>query len=202
MAMTPDVTRLHAKLTELRHRDTQLHVFGASTHRYLLNPCLSEHQVQEAEARYGIALPEEYRRFLLFMGDGGAGPDYGIFPLEDCLKRSVDDVRFLREPFPHVQAWNLTPEDLGLDRDRDYGAFDEAYFNDVYVQGALRISTEGCAYYTLLVIAGTEQGHMWWDGRTTDQGIRPLLDSAHPSRRLGFFAWYEHWLDRSLGKAT
>ena len=162
---------------------------------HLRNPCLSEHLVQEAEARYGIALPEEYHRFLLLMGNGGAGPDYGVFPLEDCLEHSVDDTRLLREPFPHVQAWNMTPEELGLDPDRDYGAFDKAYFSDAYVQGALKISTEGCAYSTRLVIAGSERGHMWWDGRTTDQGIRPLGG-------LGFFAEYERWLGRSLGSVT
>src|SRR5579884_2697565 len=82
MAIVPDVTRLHAKVAELRRQDTQFRVFGASAHHYLLNPCLSERQVQEAETHYGIALPEDYRQFLLLMGNGGAGPDYGLFPLE------------------------------------------------------------------------------------------------------------------------
>ena len=158
--MVSDITRLHAKLTELRRRDTQFQVFGASTHRYLLNQCLSEHEVQDAEAQYGIALPEDYCLFLRFMGNGGAGPEYGIFPLQDSLEHSVGDVRFLREPFPHVQPWNLTAQELGLDPGRDYNAFDDVYFQDVYIQGALRISHEGCGRYALLVIAGREREHM------------------------------------------
>lgn len=198
--MEPEVTRLQAKLTELRRHGTQ--VFGSSTHHYLLNPCLSERQVQEAEDRYGITLPEDYRHFLLFMGNGGAGPDYGILPLEHSLEHSVDDVRFLRYTFPHVQAWNLTAEDIGLVRDRDFKAFDDAYFSDVYMQGALRISTEGCGYYAILVIVGPERGHMWWDGRVSDAGIHPLSAPQHPDERLSFFAWYERWLDQSLGEVA
>ena len=77
--MAPDIAHLQTKLDELRRRDPQLKVFGASTHRYVLNPCLSEEQVRESESRYGIDIPEEYRNFLLFMGNGGAGPAYGVF---------------------------------------------------------------------------------------------------------------------------
>lgn len=200
--MAPDVTRLHAKLTELRGRDTQFSVFGSSTHRYRLNPCLSEHQVREAETRYGISLPEDYRLFLLRVGNGGAGPYYGMFRLEDSLEHSLDDVRFLQAPFPHVQAWNMSPEELGLDPGRDYAAFDEAYFTDTHAQGALRICHEGCAYYYLLVIAGRERGHMWWDARASDGGIHPVMAPQQPHGRLSFLAWYERWLDQSLGQKS
>ncbi len=97
--MDSDVTRLQEKLTELRHRDTQLQMFGATTHHYLLNSCLSESTLQEAEAQYSVTLPEDYRRFLLLMGDGGAGPEYGIYPLERCLQQSVHDLRLLQALF-------------------------------------------------------------------------------------------------------
>jgi hypothetical protein len=199
--MEPDIARLHVKLNELRRRDPQFRVFGAWRHRYVLNPCLSEQQVREVEARLGIALPDDYRRFLLFMGNGGAGPAYGLFSLEDSLAHSLEEVRLLREPFPHAKAWNLTQEELGLDRDRvpDYVAFDEAYFNDAYAKGALQICHEGCAYYFLLVVTGNERGYMWFDGRASDGGIFPL--SAPPDNsdeRLSFLAWYERWLDHAL----
>lgn len=200
--MDPDVSRLQSKLAELRRRDTQFRVFGASTHRYLLHPCLSEHQVQEAEARYGITLPEDYRRFLLFLGNGGAGPEYGIFPLENSLEHSVKDIRLLREPFPHVQAWNLTPHDVGQGGDNNYAAFEEAYFQETYVQGALQINEVGSGTYTLLVITGRERGYLWSNDRASDAGIGPLRGPHDRNGRLSFFAWYDRWLDRSLDKAT
>lgn len=198
--MVPDISQLQEKLAELRHRDPQFGVFGSSKHRYILNPCLSEEQLEEAEVRYDIALPEDYRRFLLFMGNGGAGPNYGIFRLEESLEHSVNDVHLLREPFPHVQDWNLTAEELGLDPDRDCGAFDQAYFKDANAQGALKISHEGCAYYAILVIAGRERGHIWWDGRAGDGGIRPQYRLRESEVRLSFIDWYELWLNTSLEK--
>ena len=201
--MAPDIARLQAKLDELRRRDPQLRVFGAPTHRYVLNPCLSEQQVREVEARYRIALPEDYRRFVRFMGNGGAGPAYGIFTLADSLAHSVDDVRLFQKPFPHTGAWNMAPEELGLDGNRGIAAFDEAYFNDAFAQGALRVCHEGCAYYDLLVIAGNERGHMWEDDRAADGGIFPLSAPPYnPDERLGFLDWYALWLDQSLDKAT
>ena len=120
--MPHDTARLYEKLTELRHRDTQFQLFGASTHRYLLNPCLPEDNLREVEAQYGITLPEDYRRFLLFMGNGGAGPGYGMYPLDYCLKHSLKDVHLLQASFPHMERWNMAPEDLGLDPDIPYVA--------------------------------------------------------------------------------
>lgn len=196
--MSPDVTRLQAKLTELRRHDTRFQLFGAATHRYALHSCLLESDVQEVEVRYSITLPEDYRRFLLFMGNGGAGPGYGMYPLDYSLQHSVRNVGLLKAPFPHSERWNMTPEDLGLDRDNDYVAFDKAYFNDTYAQGSLRISTEGCNIYPLLIIAGNERGHIWCDDRSSDGGIYPLSAPHHPDERLSFFGWYELWLDQSL----
>lgn len=34
-------------------------------------------------------LPEEYRFFLTKIGNGRAGPDYGIFPLEDIMENGL-----------------------------------------------------------------------------------------------------------------
>ncbi len=198
--MPPDIARLQTKLDELRRRDPQFKVFGASTHRYVLDPCLSKEQIREAESQYGIDIPEEYRNFLLFMGNGGAGPAYGDFPLKTALTQSVDDVHLLRLPFPHVRYWNIKPEDIGLVRDRDYAIFDEIYGSDAFAPGALRVSPEGDGYFDLLVVIGEERGHMWLDGRTSDGGIEPMIIPPDPDTRMSFSVWYEYWLDRSLAK--
>src|SRR5215468_9209330 len=65
----------------LKQRDSAFELFGAAWHRYQLNPRLSELEVTEFENRHGIRLPEAYRDFVLNVGDGGAGPYYGVFRL-------------------------------------------------------------------------------------------------------------------------
>src|SRR5688572_19502657 len=69
------------KIEQLRSRDAAFELFGASTHRYKFNPPLQPEQVAAFEASHAVRLPEDYRDFILNVGNGGAGPCYGIYPL-------------------------------------------------------------------------------------------------------------------------
>lgn len=88
------------KLTRLRARDPRHTVFGAETHHYALGAPLSLEDIEIAEASYRIALPASYRVFLSGMGNGGAGPGYGLYSLRQSLEpRSPDQ---LAQPFPFI----------------------------------------------------------------------------------------------------
>jgi SMI1 / KNR4 family (SUKH-1) len=65
----------------LAERDRALEHFGALGHRYRLNAQLTESEIAAFEQHYGARLPEDYRGFLIQVGNGGAGPHYGIFKL-------------------------------------------------------------------------------------------------------------------------
>uniref|UniRef100_A0AAU2VTM0 SMI1/KNR4 family protein n=1 Tax=Streptomyces sp. NBC_00008 TaxID=2903610 RepID=A0AAU2VTM0_9ACTN len=39
---------------------------------------MGEEQIRALEADLGVGLPARYRSFLLHVGGGGAGPDYGL----------------------------------------------------------------------------------------------------------------------------
>ena len=56
--------------------------FGADEHRFEMNPCLTEQEVKAFEVEHGVLLPEDYRYFITAVGNGGAGPYYGIARLE------------------------------------------------------------------------------------------------------------------------
>jgi hypothetical protein len=75
----PDwIQKIQAKLHELRHADPKLELFGVTGHGYKLGPPLTEEELLAAEKHYRIQLPTDFREFLLYLGNGGAGPGYGM----------------------------------------------------------------------------------------------------------------------------
>lgn len=165
----------------MRRTDPGLTRFGAAAHRYSLNPPLAESEVTAFEARYGLSLPEDYRDFLLEVGDGGAGPFYGLYRLDrsDLGPRDDEDLLpgFLAGSFPHDRSWNS---------DYDSPEGEEEYFDPAHIRGSLNLSHQGCGYMVRLVLNGPQRGTLWEDGRCSDMGITPFAP--------GFAAWYRQWL--------
>jgi hypothetical protein len=147
------------------------------------------------------------------IGDGGAGPYYGVFPLGfwdgrgDGLKPWGEGDGFvgvLSRPFPLVDAWNdlsgLPSEDL-LNRDeeeyeRQYDAFEEHYSHTSRVDGAIPLCHRGCALRVWLVVTGSEAGHLWLDDRADHTGLAPV--QLKSGARGAFARWYDEWLDEAL----
>jgi len=95
------VSELFATIREavgaLATADPGLRRFGASHHRYTLSPPLTLAELIQLEARLGLSgvtlpddlrppdnlrLPDDLRGFAAEVGSGGAGPGYGIVPLD------------------------------------------------------------------------------------------------------------------------
>ncbi len=66
------------KLDRLREADPAFLVTGASKHRYRFGPKCPTVWLEFCEERYGILLPDQFRRFIVEVGNGGAGPWYGL----------------------------------------------------------------------------------------------------------------------------
>src|ERR1700735_5118277 len=66
------------KFARLREADAEFLVYGALTHWYRFGPRLTATWVGWLEAKYGIALPDQYSQFLMAVGNGGAGPGSGL----------------------------------------------------------------------------------------------------------------------------
>lgn len=147
-----------------------------------IGPRRTEAELAAFERAYGVALPREYRRFLLEVGDGGEGPPhYGIVPLghvPDDYQLSADEVLGrLAEPFPETEAWVWEDEpDPDPERIEAVGS------------GALVLGTDGCGLYSLLVVTGDERGKIW---TLADVGVAPVDPPAD------FLSWYEDWLATS-----
>jgi hypothetical protein len=207
-----DLASVAAKLAELRARDGGFKVFGAISHRYLLNPRLDERALTTFERTHAINLPDEYRAFVNRLGNGGAGPFYGIFACgemdhnHECAPWSEQDgfVGELRAAFPHQLAWNLPSDELELPdsfesdeaEEQWHDELDRRCWDTALVNGAIPICHHGCALRTWLVVSGAERGNVWYDARAEGGGLQP--HRAADGRHLTFGAWYEDWLDRSL----
>ncbi|MBI4751077.1 MAG: SMI1/KNR4 family protein [Acidobacteria bacterium] len=150
----------------------------------VFNPCLTLQEVEGFEARYDITLPEDYRRFILEIGDGGDGPWKGILPLRRFFSmnhnRILDD---LKKPFLHQSPWSYN-QISEAERDQ----YDMDPFS--LTQGALPISDVGCGIAILLVITGPQRGTIWIDDTESDGLLKPEKNGS------SFTEWYSQWLDQ------
>lgn len=121
------------------------------------------------ESNHGIDLPPDYRCFLTTIGNGGAGPFYGLEVL-----RAFD--RDLSKPFPFTAATDSIRAD---EPGRDVAEF----------PGLLEVCHQGCGIYSYLVVNGPTYGTIW-DGRAEDDDYRPT--------GLAFNVWYRRWASRAL----
>jgi uncharacterized protein (TIGR02996 family) len=163
-------------LAEIRRRlDTLAELSGKT---YELRPPLSAEQAEELEARIGCRLPDQYRRFVTELADGGCGPAYGIV----SMVASHD----LATPF------RLPTRASDLKR--------------LSCDGAFPIAEIGCGSYYYLVISGPDAGCIWlcgdrgWapleaSGGWSDPEVIPTLPRA---AKLEFIDWYVQWLDDKL----
>jgi hypothetical protein len=198
--------RIKEKLKLLKKSDSSFSQFGASRHKYLFNPPLTFDRIQKFEKDNGIKLPTEYIRFFTEIGNGGAGPFYGLEPLENSLyddldKKNSDSLLTPSKPFSHTSAWNQKFEPGVEDKKGEYenelNNFEKEYFDNKHMNGVIAICNYGCGVSINLVVNGEEYGNIWTDDRSSDYGIHPSEELGN-SGRITFLDWYERWLDDSL----
>jgi hypothetical protein len=208
-----------AKLAALEALDRRLELFGAKAHRYKLNPVATESAVAALEARFRFALPADYRTFVTTVGNGGAGPYLGIYPLGfEHSPRALAEwdsllLGDLSQPFPHRTAWNMPddfwaerpdpPKDMPLEEEDRLNEVWDARLESVYwrrdlVNGAIPIADIGCASRVILVVTGPEAGTLWEDRRADEAGIQPLTDAS--GAHVGFSRWYLDWIHAGISK--
>jgi len=207
------ILKILDKLEQLRQVDADLNVFGASEHRYRLAPQRTEAEVAAIEHRCGIRLPEDYRAFLLCVGDGinadtecgGAGPGYGLYSVDTLL--DVQDR--IQKPFPLNHSILQVVE---LSQSDDYWPIWKDGSNRSR-HGSLPLVHYGSGIYARLVLTGDARATVWIvdgavgdiahfadhsqyhlvDGGTTIHGGHAVSPGPH-----SFLMWYEDWLDASL----
>jgi hypothetical protein len=218
--MNPSFTRkaISHILGELERLDGARKVFGSGVHQYRLQPPLSISVIETFENQNKVTLPGDYKYFITEIGNGGAGPYYGLFPFgkQSDFRQGFHDwvdaesVGDLSKPFPHTATWNV-PASFWQQQPNQDGAvpaaegagsanewflrLEEEYFDPSLVNGAIPICHQGCGVINWLVANGPQAGFVWEDHRTADQGIYPVHDEA--GDQTTFSDWYMGWLHRA-----
>jgi hypothetical protein len=169
--LDPIVVRRHlARLAEQNVRPQ----YGVDQHGYQLRPAVGEATLARAERAIGGPLPAAYRHFVTVIGDGGAGPYYGVIPLGEALDR-------LQERFG-------TLDPLG----RDCPLRTDTYMDYPWVDGRLPIVDYGCGDWLFLVVRGPRRGIVWVDSVAGGTGLYCLevdfatfTGAGWPPSRLG-----------------
>lgn len=209
MPMRFDSKTLLEDVARLRAADPAFALFGAETHSYILHRPVTVETVAKFERDHEISLPEDYRQFVTEIGNGGAGPYYGVFGLGKMDNgwsykswKEMVDVGDVSKPFPHTTPWNALDgkpdceRDGSEDSDRQWNAFEQRYYDPANFNGAIPICHLGCAYRQWLVVTGTEAGNVWCDDTADYGGLYPLMEKG--LARVTFYEWYRNWLDDAL----
>ena len=208
--MKEQLQRIQQKLAQAKAADKDLEVFGASSHKYHLNPPVSEAEVLAFEEKYGVSLPEDYRDFVQTIGDANAqkletmaGPYYGL----SAFGTQVDDLLYegseiyLKAPCalsPDMtqEEWEALSAPLELEDFEDEDDEEEGYVIEVednyfaerakVFGGLLPLGSQGCTYYHALVLNGKYAGRV----------VNVDLDLAQPkfTFETNFLDWYERYL--------
>jgi SMI1 / KNR4 family (SUKH-1) len=166
---------------------------------------LDEQIVLAFEREHGVVLPEVYRQFLLEIGNGA--PQYGLFnfgEIDDGFefkqwKKHDWCIGILAEPFPYSEEWNdlsLSPDYELEDEDlleKQIEVFEEFYFDNKHINGAIPICHHGCAIRDYLIVTGAERGNVWRDDRANSSGLSPVQTSN--KNRVNFLEWFQNWVD-------
>ena len=178
--------RILKLLEQAKAKDPDFERFGAYSHQYRLAAPASEEQILKFEEQQGIRLPEEYRDFQLFVGNGGAGPYYGLYGVKAQEKELHDShgsrlYRVQEEPviYPKMsdEDWNRVADPEGRRKGEEVHPY----------VGVLPIGSQGCTLMTGIMLAGPYRGQVvYYDEDFCGQ---PFF-----VREKGFLKWYERWL--------
>ena len=181
--------RIQPKLEVAKQRDHALAAFGANSHKYKLNAAIEISALERFETEIGVKLPSCYRDFILLIGNGGAGPRYGIWPIGEpppinnpmCLHSNVSFTPKLYKGITESE-WHKLSEPLILATDDE--SYDRAVA-EIY-SGMLVIESGGCGDLTAICLTEPGRGSIWY---LCGEESWPWCAGTN------FLDWYENWLD-------
>ena len=149
------IDRIKSKLKKARQKDRDLSDFGSDLHKYSLNKRITKEALAKLEQANKISLPEHFAQFLTEVGNGGAGPYYGIYEIEKALTLTESPIALDCVLYPRMpkEEWNLLAGPYASAEEFSDEEYDAA--RERITGGMLNFGTQGCSYDMYIVIQGT-----------------------------------------------
>ncbi len=185
------INQLKILLEKARQADSDCKQFGADHHKYQWNEPASLKEVEAFEKDMGILLPQEYRDFLLFAGNGGAGPYYGLFSLDEVRGWLSWKIEPEKEPWLYPGREALNGDDFEEEDEEEEILSTETdeepeEVGDSCLRGCIPIGSQGDSYFMYLLVTGPNQGRVVY--------VESEISYIFFPREPGFLAWYTRWL--------
>lgn len=189
-------------LIQAQRMDPQMEMSGVSEHQYRLKPPVDLAFVRATEEEYHFQFPEDYVQFITEIGDGGAGPGYGLysFGFYRTKAKSARDAK-MRNTYLNglskelrLLPMNLAELEEFCISEKEYQQNPEKYFinspesfnwdNDT-PYGFFHLGTYGCARDYGLVTTGERRGQIFiYD-----------IEGGYELEAESFEKFYQNWLD-------
>lgn len=181
---------LRALIEEAGRVDAGRQVFGATKHQYRLGPVLTLEEVRRAEAERHMKFPEEYVFYLTQVGNGGAGPYYGLYSLETVMQANSNPC--LGQSFEQTVTPTITGEQWRehmrrlemLEESAETKTDYKTYWERLY-SGMVSVGTQGCTYDHMLMLTGK------YAGRIVYMDWNELPDNPPFDTGMTFLEWME-----------
>jgi len=135
-------------------------------------------KVEAFEQRHNVRIPEDFRRFVTELGNGGDGPAFHGWPAFDPDAPWLNCPEHWSLPFVHPRlAQELAEQELEQKAELAEPEMDEwermdweeereqaikTVIEQISDVGYINVGDHGCGIFDFLVVTGYERGHIWW----------------------------------------
>lgn len=127
-------------------------------------------EIKKFETEMGITLPKPFVRYLTELGNGGVGPGYGIYSLDEIRKvkpcvgkpmldHSLSNIEWRKFSEKYETLFNKV--DFVSDEEAEIILKELSEMEHNMIAGGIIIGTPGCTMYTVLMLCGNAAGEVF-----------------------------------------
>ncbi len=189
---------------KLAAKDKNHEAIGAYEHQYALGEPLSLDDIKANEANFNINYPEEYRRYITEVSNGGPSPYNGFYPLASGLEPfDYENYSYIKnnpDHYSRIFPFNNSDVIDFLIKDSSGEQAPPFIMNQTH-GGYLFLAEYGCGGFFIMPIQGEQAGTVWFLQEMDDDSyhIYPrYIIEGNQAKQFDFLDWIEDWQNYHL----